>query len=85
MPGCGIHSGPKLAFVARNPDKLTQNKLKTNKKTYVQFFDKTSTFDFSNIFRAMRICGMNTKSRLMLNLPKSMVTYLEIGKQTLEN
>ena len=32
MPGCGMHSGPELVSVARNPDKLTQNKLKTNKQ-----------------------------------------------------
>ena len=37
MPGWGMHSGPKLAFssVARNPDKPTQNKLKTYKETTV--------------------------------------------------
>ena len=29
MPGCGMHSEPNKLSVARNPDKPTQNKLKT--------------------------------------------------------
>ena len=31
MPGCGMHTGPELAFSGRNRYKPTQNKLKTNK------------------------------------------------------
>ena len=36
MPGCDMHSGPKLAFsMARSPDKPTQNKL----EKYSTFFE----------------------------------------------
>ena len=36
MPGCGMHNGPKIVSVARNPDKPTQNKLKnSNKKGHI--------------------------------------------------
>ena len=35
--------------------------------------DKTS-FDFSEVFRTMQSCAMNAKSRIILKLPKGMVT-----------
>ena len=57
-----------------NPN--TQNRLKfvyTHFKSCDQCLDKTS-FDFSDIFRAMQSCTMNAKNRIILRLPNSLVT-----------
>ena len=45
MPGCGLHSGPKLALVARNPDKPTLNKFKINKQKQTKQEQKNLIFD----------------------------------------
>ena len=45
----------------------------THFKSCDQSLDKTP-FDFCNIFRAMQSWAMNAKSRIILNLPKSMLT-----------
>ena len=55
-----------------------QNRLRfvyTQFKSSDQSLDKTS-FDFFNMFRAMKSCVMNAKSRIILKRPKSMVTWL---------
>ena len=45
MPYRGMHSGPKVALEARNPDKPTQNKLKTktHKQTSKRAFQPSSS------------------------------------------
>ena len=53
-----------------------QNRLRfiyTHFKSCDQSLDKTS-FDFSNLFRAIQSCAMNAKSSIILKFPKSMVT-----------
>ena len=45
----------------------------THFKSCDQSLDKTP-FGFSNILHAMQSCAMNTRSRIILKLPKSMVT-----------
>ena len=36
--------------------------------------EELAVIDFSNIFCAIQNCAMNAKSRIILKLPKSMVT-----------
>ena len=44
--------------------------------------DKTS-FQFYNLFRTMKTCAMNAESSIIVKLPKSIASCLEMGKQNL--
>ena len=64
--------------------KIRQNRSRfiyTHFKSCDQSLDKTS-FDFSDIFRAMQSFSMSTKSSTILKIPKSMVKCLKWVKQT---
>ena len=54
----------------------------THFKSCDQSLDKTP-FDFTTTLRTMQSCAMNTKSRIILKLPKSLVKRLEMGKANL--